>query len=201
MATRILALDLGVSTGWAMDDWDMVTSGAVSLASASGAHPGRRLLELATFIQRKQPQVIFFELVQCHRGQRTSDVLAGWRAVVELEACRMGVPVYGLTVQAVKRHATGNGAAEKSEMMTAAWRRLGWEPSAKGKAQEDEADARWVLDLGKAIWEQAHGEARAIEAEIAAMSPEKRRRAAKREMKRTQKTLDLRMLYSGQKSS
>jgi Holliday junction resolvasome RuvABC endonuclease subunit len=58
-----------------------------------------------------------------------------------------GIEYRGLSPSEIKKHATGKGNASKAAMISAA--RLKW-PNLSDKADDNEVDAKWILDLAGA---------------------------------------------------
>lgn len=151
----VLALDLATRTGWAIRDRDgTFRSGVESFKVKGGESPGMRFLrarawvadkleELAPTLKRHKAPVVAWERPH-HRGRAATEVLLGLQAVVQEEVARFpGAIGCHVETGTVKKHATGNGRASKSEMVAAA----GPYSLLVGHVveAEDEADALHVL--------------------------------------------------------
>lgn len=136
---KILALDLGTKTGWALSGWGAAGEGEELLESVSSgtwhlstekdrkaaAHlrldrrGDPRVFTLKAKIERLLPlDLIVFEDVQFLSTQLQAQLWASLRAVVWLQAtnlCRVDC----LNVSALKKFATGSGAADKDAMARA----------------------------------------------------------------------------------
>lgn len=140
--TKILALDLGVHTGWALHDGCDVTASGVK-AFDDDEH-ALRFGVFADWIRDMlddhTPRLVAFEDVR-HVGAG-SDAAHHWGALYGLllaECGRRGQRYLRVNVAAVKRAAGLGSAASKSAVVAAA--RARW-PAWDGC--HDEADARWV---------------------------------------------------------
>ena len=149
-ARTILALDLGTTAGWAIQDHDgLITSGTASFRP--GRYDGGGMLYLRftnwlTEIDRLSGPIeaIYFEEVRRHVGTDAAHVYGGLMASLTSWAELRGVPHQGVPVGTIKRHATGKGNAPKAAIIAAA-RARGYSP-----ADENEADAiailHWALE-------------------------------------------------------
>lgn len=122
---RILALDLGTSTGWAICDGEDIKIGTWRLASDKEVRDWGKV----RLTRRNDPRVkrlchhisglgifdvIIYEDVQFLTTQLASQMWAGLRSSVWL--CGIAEHFDCLPVSALKKHATGNGAATKDAM-------------------------------------------------------------------------------------
>jgi len=143
--TAVLALDISTRCGWAALGADnRVRSGVEHLKP--GSHPGQRLLALRRHLVDLHAQIGPFEEVAFEelRFAKYPDaiILYGkFLGVVEAWACANQIPLIGYAPAAIKKHATGNGAAKKPDMI-AAVRARGFAP-----ADDNEADAIALLRL------------------------------------------------------
>ena len=136
----ILALDPATRTGWAVGGHGSVVSGVVDFKQ----HRGNRAmlfeafdLWLSDMVTERDPAMLVFEMpIQRGPGSRTGFGLA---TVIELTAARRGLFVGEINLATLKKHATGNGRADKAAMVEAA-RARGWTPET-----DDEADALLLL--------------------------------------------------------
>lgn len=145
---RILGLDLGTKCGWALKDGKKITAGTWDLSAKKDELPGQRFTNFWNELQRiGAVDDVYYELVMRHVGTHAAHVYGGFVAMLE-HWCRSwhtrAIPMHGIPVGTVKKHATGKGNAKKWEMVMAA----------KGKflkcavKDDNEADALWVLDCG-----------------------------------------------------
>ena len=145
---RILALDLGGKTGWAIHLPGLgVESGVQTFGVQRGESAGMRFLRFRTWFRRMlkdvDPDLVVYE--QPHlRGGAATDLLVGFSTRVQ-EACACReieyAPVHSRTL---KSHATGRGNASKAAMIDAA--RARWPDQVV--ESDDQADALLALSWG-----------------------------------------------------
>lgn len=85
---------------------------------------------------------VFYEKVMRHRGTTAAHVYGAFLNKLHEKCAEYGVPFEGLSVQEIKKHATGKGNAGKEAMVAAALA-AGFNPKT-----EDEADAIWITKCG-----------------------------------------------------
>ena len=148
----IVALDLGLKTGWAVRNRD----GAI----ASGVHefrPGRFegggmiWLRFRAWLREVDETaggigVVVFEEVRRHLGTAAGHAYGGYLAHLTAWAEANRIPYQGVPVGTIKRHVTGKGNADKQAVIEAV-KALGFQP-----ADDNEADALALLH-----WAIAHG--------------------------------------------
>lgn len=140
---NILALDLATKTGWAHS---YGISGVQDFSPRRGDSPGMRWLNFRGWLNRiletAPVELIAYEQAH-HRGGAATHVAHGMIACVESVAAERGIELTSRHTATIKKHALGKGRGDKSDMMQAA-RKMGWHP-----ADDNEADALWLLDLVK----------------------------------------------------
>jgi crossover junction endodeoxyribonuclease RuvC len=142
---KILALDLGTRTGWALLEDGHVESGVQVFDVKRGESPGMRYLRFNRWLEEMasadpRPDVIVFEQAH-HRGGAATEVAAGFSTRV-LEFCaRHGIEHASVHTATLKKFATGKGNADKEAMLGAARERF--KPNL---ADDNEADALWILE-------------------------------------------------------
>jgi Holliday junction resolvasome RuvABC endonuclease subunit len=125
----ILALDLGARTGYCLGETSIVKSGVLELADKKDPQPARRFIQLNSKLcdlaEGRVITRIFYEAPHM-RGYAATFSLMGLAAAVEAWAFRRGLPrptrVHSGTI---KKHVTGNGRAEKIDVMQAVQARIG----------------------------------------------------------------------------
>ena len=140
---RILALDQATSCGWAVTETDgtVVASGVWKLAdrNRTGESRGMRYIRfrsnLRHAIELYKPGMICHEQTLL-RGGAATEIANGLKALILETAAELGLEVSCVHTSELKHWATGNGRAEKADMVKAA-ERLGNRPV----ACDDEADA------------------------------------------------------------
>ncbi len=143
---RILALDLGTRTGYAVGcSSSMAYCGTLDLRPRRFEGGGMRYLrfrhQLADLLDGVH--LVAFEEVRRHLGTDAAHVYGGLVAVLTEECERREIPYEAVPVGTIKRHATGRGNADKAAMLDAARHR--WPDETI--TYDDEADALWLLDL------------------------------------------------------
>ncbi len=142
---KILALDLGTTTGWALRGFDsMITSGTVSLKPGRYDGGGMRYLRFTNWLTEIDRlsgpiEAIYFEEVRRHLGTDAAHVYGGLMASLTSWAELRGIPYQGVSVGTIKKHATGKGNANKLAMIDAV-RARGFTPT-----DDNEADAIALL--------------------------------------------------------
>jgi len=145
---RLLAVDLGGTTGWAMWNNGVVTSGSINLTKKQRGKrfegPGMKFVRFDRWL-RSLPRLrlVSFEEVRRHRGVAAAHCYGGYLSHLTAfcDTQDPEVPYEGYAVGTIKKRATGNGAAKK-DMMIDACAKLGIVP-----ADDNEADALWILVL------------------------------------------------------
>jgi Holliday junction resolvasome RuvABC endonuclease subunit len=144
--SAILALDLGQKTGWAVRNADRaIASGTVEFKPGRFEGGGMVFLRFRAWLQEVDETAggvgaVYFEEVRSHRGVAAAHAYGGFLAHLTAWAEANKIPYAGVPVGTIKRHATGNGNANK-EAVIAAVRALGFDP-----ADDNEADALALLD-------------------------------------------------------
>ena len=154
----VLGLDLGTTTGWALyresalhvDQGGVSDSGVWNLHPPRTGAPGYRYREFNTLVRGKivkdSVTLVAYEDVKAHAGTLAAHACGGFLAVLEVACGDLGVCALGVGVGSVKKYATGKGNADKELMVLAARRR--WPEWKREKYDHNEADARWIAELG-----------------------------------------------------
>lgn len=141
---KMLALDLGQRSGWAVyqsgvladsGHWDFRTSRFES--KGAGFLRFRHEVEAAM----EGVDVVAVEVVHRHIGTAAAHAYGGFLAVLQAAAHERGVEIVGIPVSDVKRAAVGKGGgkgADKAAVLAAA------RAIKPGIASEDEADAVFI---------------------------------------------------------
>lgn len=143
----ILALDQATTTGWAAvnDTGEVLASGVWKLADPkrTGESRGMRYIRfrrhlidmLSTCFDRGSIKMICHEQTLL-RGGAATEIANGLKALILEAAAEIGVEVSCVHTTELKHFATGNGRAEKSDMIDACFRLSGVSPR-----DDNEADA------------------------------------------------------------
>lgn len=147
---RLLALDLGTTTGWALSSPDkVILSGSESFRPGRFEGGGMRFLRFKRWLieikhSSEGLDAVYFEEVRRHAGVDAAHVYGGFMAHLTAWCEHHQIPYQGVPVGTIKRHATGKGNADKAAVFDA-MRVWGYMP-----ADDNEADAlallHWALD-------------------------------------------------------
>jgi hypothetical protein len=152
---RILALDLGTTTGWALSNSSgLLHSGTHSFKASRFEGAGMRFLKFEKFLVdlRKDTggfDLILFEEVRRHMGVDAAHAYGGYLATLQRWAEAWSIGYSGVPVGTIKQFATGKGNAKKDAMVEAAVRLhapfadAGWKP-----VDDNQADAVCLLHYG-----------------------------------------------------
>jgi len=145
--TKILALDLGTKTGFALlSGQDNITSGTANFKPSKFSGGGMRFVSFQRWVQSLHDgdsglTEVYFESVRRHIGTDAAHMYGGFLACLTAFCEKHAIPYEGVPVGTIKKHATGKGNASKKEVIDAM--------RAKGFSPEDdnEADALALLNL------------------------------------------------------
>jgi len=150
---KILALDLGTQTGFALSANNIITSGSVSFARYAGCkskpadHIGASILFFHRWLRGRitddKPTTIAFEAVYRWSSSSAARAYGAFRGVMLLNAAAVDLPCYGYSPTQIKKFYTGNGNAKKESMIKETARRF---PEID-LADDNQADALAILSL------------------------------------------------------
>ena len=150
----ILALDIALTTGWAVSSQAGPVCGTVRLKHGRGVQYHCPGLNLWVWLDQMYQVWGFARVVQespfVHpKRPNTVAVPMGLQMTCQGWCEHKGIPWSEVAPKSIKKHATGNGNANKVMMLEAA--RARW-PEV---STHDEADAMWLLDmvLSKGGWQ------------------------------------------------
>jgi Holliday junction resolvasome RuvABC endonuclease subunit len=145
---KILALDLGTKTGWAIKSQNQITSGTIEFKPSRFEGGGMRYLRFQKWLEEINQltdgiDLVYFEEVRRHLGVDASHAYGGFLAYLTgwCEEKNPKIPYLGIPVKAIKKHITGNGNSKK-EVVIEAVKKLGFNPK-----DDNEADSLALLDL------------------------------------------------------
>jgi len=172
---RILALDIATRFGYAV--WNSVggleASGFGQLPVDSLV-PGKRYAAFHLALRKLAPEADLVAYEDAwHQQGKAGAVYHGLLAMVQVHAYQLKAGLLAVPVATVKKHTTGDGHADKMDMMRAAKRRWNLEPQT-----DDHADALGVLSY--AVWRQGGNASKAPEAAPAAATSEGSARRVRR---------------------
>ena len=141
----IVALDLGTSTGWAVDSAGKIDYGTETFRPGRYEGGGMRFLRFKRWLNDIRGCVgdidaVYFEEVRNHKGIDAAHLYGGFLAHLTAWCEHHKIPYQGVPVGTIKRHATGKGNAGKPEMIQAA-KKLGFDVQ-----DDNQADALALLD-------------------------------------------------------
>ncbi len=146
---KLLAIDLGTDTGWAWSSngKQIDESGHWNFTVKKDESTGMRLIrfrgKLNEILKTVGVDLIVFEnTVQQFQRRAGAHVQAELQGVMKLWCEENNIQYKGYFPKEIKKHATGKGTSKKEAMILAAqkkWKRV--------FESDDEADARWILDL------------------------------------------------------
>ena len=118
---KVLALDLGMRTGWCYGDSGVYTDSGVHMLydqKAKDFTDGQRFKAFYDFLTNyMDADVIVFEQVAGGTKGRQTVLFNGYRATLLLFCSIMGKPCLPLSVGTIKKYVTGKGNASKEEMI------------------------------------------------------------------------------------
>lgn len=148
---KILALDLGTNTGWAI--WQQsepnhhyqVFSGTINFKNDRFQGGGMRFLRFRNWLDdinyNDAITSVYFEEIRRHLGIDAAHIYGGFLATLTSWCEDHQLPYQGVPVSHIKRHMTGKGNANKQEVIKSITS-LGYLPK-----DENEADALALLEL------------------------------------------------------
>jgi len=140
----VLALDLGTTTGWALQATDgLITSGTVSSRPSRYDGGGMRYLRFRGWLdqlaaERALPQAVYCEEVRRHAATDAAHVFGGLLATLTSWCEQRRIPYQGVPVGTIKRHVIGKGNADKQAVIAAVRARV-------SPTDDNEADAIAIL--------------------------------------------------------
>mgnify|MGYP006279033259 CR=1 FL=1 len=142
---KILALDLGTTTGWALRSGrEKILSGTVIFKPSRFEGGGMRYLRFSQWLDQLLKSlidldVVYFEEVRRHSGVDAAHAYGGFLGCLTSWCEEHGVPYQGVPVGTIKQFITGKGNADKATVI-AAIRSRGFDIS-----DDNEADALALL--------------------------------------------------------
>ena len=117
---NILALDLGTKCGYA----SAKNSGVFNLKPSTHESTGQRYQTFARLLREYMSihliDFVVYEEVHAHIGVEAAHVYGGLMAILQMICIERGVEYKGVSVQAIKKHATGKFNADKKSMVKSA---------------------------------------------------------------------------------
>lgn len=146
MRECLLALDLGTTMGFAVQSEGAIVSGSNDYKPRRHESANMRFLTFQRWLADMHKKVgiteVVYEEVHRHRGVAAAHIYGGFLAVLAAFCEERCIPYEGVTVQAIKKFATGKGNADKDAVMAAVKEKWGFNPK-----DDNEADALALLHL------------------------------------------------------
>jgi len=144
---KLLALDLGTLTGWALGERGSVLgSGTQPFKPQRFEGGGMRYLRMRSWLGELRGHLAFelvlFEEVRRHASTDAAHAYGGFLSTMSSWCEEQRVAYLGVPVGTIKKHWTGNGNASK-DMMIGKARERGFDP-----CDDNEADALAILHWG-----------------------------------------------------
>lgn len=146
--SKILAIDLGTKTGWALSQKkgkvSTITSGTINFVNDRYQGGGMRYLKFQKWLNDLKSQIksideVYFEEVRMHRGATDAHVYGGFMATLTSWCELHRIPYQGVHWGSIKKFITGKGNANKQAVIDAV-KALGYVPE-----DDNEADAIALL--------------------------------------------------------
>ena len=138
---RILTLDLGTQSGWALKDRDgTIISGTISFKPGRHEGGGMKFLRFKQWLNTiGNIDAVYYEEVNRHVGTIATHTYGAFHGHLTAWCEERKIPYQGVPVGTIKKAATGKGSANKEAMIEAA-KSKGHNP-----ADDNEADAICLL--------------------------------------------------------
>ncbi len=150
---KILSLDLGTQTGFALSLNGLITSGSVSFHRYAGCkskpadHVGASILFFHKWLRANitdyAPNCIAYEAVYRWSSSSAARAYGAFLGIALLNAAAYNIPCYGYSPTQIKKAYTGNGNAKKEVMMKESTKRF----PAIAIRDDNHADALAILSL------------------------------------------------------
>ena len=145
---KLLCLDLGTTTGWALKDArEHITSGTITFKPQRFEGGGMRYLRFIVWLDEiltiTKLDAVYFEEVRRHSGTAAAHVYGGFLGQLSSWCEYYKIPYLGIPVKTIKRFISGNGNASKIEVIKSI-KALGYNPT-----DDNEADALALMHLAK----------------------------------------------------
>ncbi|MBW2106965.1 MAG: hypothetical protein JRI26_13345 [Deltaproteobacteria bacterium] len=149
---KIIAIDPGLSTGWAVwfSNVGRIESGVQTFKTRRGESPGMRYLYFRTWLDRMlnriRPDLIIYEMSHL-RGGAATQIQVGLTSRIEETCSILKTDYMKVNSTAIKKFITGSGRASKEEMIKAANELFKNQKRSPGReiTSDDEADAVCIL--------------------------------------------------------
>lgn len=144
---KLLAMDLGTATGYALRICGKVSISTESFALRKSDSPGMRYLRFVKFLKLLHDAtgftLVVYEKVNRHMGTEAAHVYGAFEGHLHAFCAEHGIDHSGVGVTEIKKFATGKGNANKDAML--AWAKARPEAVDNLPIDDNGADALAVL--------------------------------------------------------
>lgn len=136
----ILSIDLGNEYGYAIKKYSTIESGWGRLTNGSKNHTGKKFELFRLWLEELDAidlTEIWYEDVKRHNGLHAARAYCGYVAVLNMYAYKRGILCSGVGVGQIKKFWTGNGRADKQQMVD----------EARSRGFEDVDNDNWADSL------------------------------------------------------
>jgi hypothetical protein len=145
---KILALDLGTKTGWALKWGEQLTSGTWNLKGDRFSSPGFRAIIFRNYLEKIKPQYIFYEEVRRHMSTDSAHWFGGFWLTLMAFCEEYKIEHMGLPVGTIKERVTGRGNASKNHVFLVMKEKY----PRQMVETADQADAIAILETGMELY-------------------------------------------------
>lgn len=144
---KIIGLDCATKTGYClMDNGDVVFSGVEDFSKKRGESNGVMFMKFSSWLRKllqdTNPDLVTYEQSH-HRGGASTEIGVNLTGRVQEMCAEAGFQYMPVHTATLKKFATGNGRADKADMIKAAKEILGCDPR-----DDNEADAVMLASYG-----------------------------------------------------
>jgi Holliday junction resolvasome RuvABC endonuclease subunit len=141
MSSRVLSIDPATTCGWAFfEDSQRVSSGVLNFSTIKNQHSGQRfnnaLEAFKNLLVYYKPDTVVYEAVKRWSSSQAALVYGGIVSMLQATTYLQDIPIYGIAPTQAKKFCTGNGRAQKEEMILWANKTFSFEAK-----DDNEADA------------------------------------------------------------
>ena len=147
----VIGFDLGAKAGISAIHKDIIYTHELSFKSKDEIYKYLKFYEHICKIldywswTDSREVIVYYEYVARHMGTKAAHAFGAYRVLLLMACYERDIPYELLSVQAIKKAATGKGNAKKDIMIEAATNRFNpsWELT------DNEADSMWIAYLGR----------------------------------------------------
>ena len=149
----VIGFDLGAKAGISAIHKDVMYTHELSFKSKDELHKYSKfyehvckLLDCWSWTDSREV-IVYYEYVARHMGTKAAHAFGAYRVLLLMACYERNIPYELLSVQAIKKAATGKGNAKKDIMIESAINRFkpDWDIT------DNEADSMWIAYLGREV--------------------------------------------------